>query len=145
MAKAGLVPRGRDKRLDVKRMMEFAQVNIILGNIPKVLDNTSKKIDRAHKILHAKNEDGSDAEIDGKDMELVKLSDKVEERLLQSIGVVPSKSVSVMIGKIVQNNNMIMPPEAMAVLRQLSNTSDVVDLKQLGMDGEFEIGEDDEK
>lgn len=145
------VPRSADKRLDVKRMMEFAQVNIILQNIPNILDNTAKKIDRAHKILHRQEEVKDpatgeiatvDAAISGNDMEIVKLSDKAEERLLQSIGVIPSKSVSVMIGKIVQQNTVVIPPEALDVLRQLSNTSDVIDLKQLGMDGEFEEGGD---
>lgn len=134
----GLVPHSKNDRLDVKKMMEFAQVNIVMQNIPKVLENTSKKIDRAHKILHEQNPDGTDTEIGGADMEMVKLSDKAEERLLQSIGVIPSKSVSVMIGKMVQQNVTILPPEALDVLRQLSNTSDVIDLKQLGMEGEFE-------
>jgi len=148
----GIPPITNNQRLDVKRLMEAAQVNIILQNTTRVLDNMAKKVERAHKILHQTMEVTDDktgqkrvvdAPVSEDDMEMVKLSDRAEERLLQSIGVVPSKSMSVMIGKIVQQNNTIIPPEALAALKELSDTSGVLDLKQLGMDGTFEADKDE--
>jgi len=121
----------------IRELIEQAQQKIIDKGLDQVINNQLRKIALGKTILSKKHSEDNiiTHEIPTiEDKTLLELADKAENRLMQSVGLAPSYSQSNAFLQIINNNQAVLSPEVLDLLRVASG--DVIDV-ELGFEGDM--------